>query len=257
MYKAMWDLTNKVAVVTGGGRSIGLACSQALAEFGAQVVIADINMEVANQGKAELAKHNIEADLMELDIRDSNAVNAAANEIKNKYGKVDILVNNAATAEVGVACEDVEDEFWMEHMRILMDGVFYTCRAFGNIMLEQKSGSIVNMGSISGFIVNKPQPQSYYNAAKAGIHIYTKSLAMEWATRGVRVNGVAPCCIDTPLCEWVKSEKEMYKTWLDMHPMGRMGQPSEVASTVAFMASDASSFMTGTILNVDAGYTAI
>ena len=155
----------------------------------------------------------------------------------------------------GVPCEDVEDQFFIDSRKILMDGVFYTCRAFGNIMLEQEQGSIINMGSISGFIVNKPQPQSYYNAAKAGIHIYTKSLAMEWASRGVRVNGVAPCCIDTPLIEWVKKEKEMYQTWLDMTPMARLGQPHEVASTVAFLSSDAASFMTGTIVNVDAGYT--
>ena len=255
MFKAMYDLAGKVAVITGGGRAIGLACSQALGEFGAKVVIADKDMEVAMEGQAELAKHNIDADLFHLDITDSNAVNQAASEIKDKYGRVDILVNNAASVQVGVACEDVEDQFWIDHMKILMDGVFYTCRAFGNIMLDQQQGSIVNMGSISGFIVNKPQKHSYYNTAKAGVHIYTKSLAMEWATRGVRVNGVAPCAIDTPLIQFVKEDKEMYQTWLDMTPMARLGQTSEVASTVAFLSSDASSFMTGTIVNVDGGYT--
>ena len=120
---------------------------------------------------------------------------------------------------------------------------------------RQGKGSIVNIGSISGFIVNKPQPQAFYNASKAAVHHLTKSLAAEWAKRGVRVNAVAPSYIETPLTAFgMKEHPEMLKTWLEMTPMGRVGQPDEIASVVQFLASDAASFMTGSIVLADGGY---
>jgi NAD(P)-dependent dehydrogenase (short-subunit alcohol dehydrogenase family) len=123
-------------------------------------------------------------------------------------------------------------------------------------MLKQGSGSIVNIGSMSGFIVNKPQPQSFYNASKAAVHHLTKSLAAEWGQRGVRVNAVAPTYIETPLTAFgINENPEMYKTWLEMTPMHRVGQPDEIASVVHFLASDAASLLTGSIVVADAGYT--
>ena len=117
--------------------------------------------------------------------------------------------------------EDTSDDHWRFHMDVNVDGVFWCCRAFGRHMLKQGSGSIVNIGSMSGFIVNKPQPQSFYNASKAAVHHLTKSLAAEWGTRGVRVNAVAPTYIETPLTAFGMNESpEMYKTWLEMTPMG-------------------------------------
>jgi NAD(P)-dependent dehydrogenase (short-subunit alcohol dehydrogenase family) len=122
-------------------------------------------------------------------------------------------------------------------------------------MLARKSGAIVNVGSMSGFIVNKPQEQSYYNASKAGVHHLTKSLAAEWGTRGVRVNAVAPTYINTPLNAFVKTKPAMYDAWIGGTPMARMGEVDEIASAVLFLACDASSLMTGSIVVVDGGYT--
>ena len=123
-------------------------------------------------------------------------------------------------------------------------------------MLAAGRGAIVNIGSMSGEIVNKPQPQSFYNASKAAVHHLTKSLACEWATRGVRVNAVAPTYIETPLTRFgIEENPDMYRTWLEMTPMGRVGQPDEIASVVLFLAADASSLLTGSIVLADAGYT--
>ena len=122
-------------------------------------------------------------------------------------------------------------------------------------MLARGKGAIVNMGSMSAVIVNKPQEQCFYNAAKTGVHHLTKSLACEWATRGVRVNAVAPTYIETPLTKFGMQDKAMAKIWLDMTPMGRVGQPEEIAAVVLFLASDASSLLTGSIILADAGYT--
>jgi NAD(P)-dependent dehydrogenase (short-subunit alcohol dehydrogenase family) len=122
-------------------------------------------------------------------------------------------------------------------------------------MLEAKSGCIVNIGSMSGFIVNKPQGQCYYNASKAAVHHLTKSLAAEWGARGVRVNAVAPTYIATPLNAFVKNSPRMYDAWIDGTPMARMGEVDEIASVVLFLASDAASLMTGSVVLADGGYT--
>jgi NAD(P)-dependent dehydrogenase (short-subunit alcohol dehydrogenase family) len=165
-------------------------------------------------------------------------------------------VCNAGIAS-NTPAEDVSDEEWDRVIGINLTGVFKTCRAFGRKMLEAGHGSIVNIGSMSADIVNTPQPQCHYNASKAGVHHLTRSLAVEWALRGVRVNAVAPTYIETPLLANLEDSKGMVDRWIDLTPMKRMGQPYEIASVVLFLASDASSLMTGSIVSADAGYTSI
>jgi NAD(P)-dependent dehydrogenase (short-subunit alcohol dehydrogenase family) len=255
MYLDKLKLNGKVAVVTGAGQGIGAACAQALGEAGAKIIVADMMPDRIDARVAELRKLKIEAQGISLDVTKSKEVDAAAANLINEHRRVDILVNNAGVAKSDVKAEDTSDEHWRFHMDVNLDGLFWCCRAFGRQMLKQGAGSIVNIGSMSGFIVNKPQPQSFYNASKAAVHHLTRSLAAEWAKRGVRVNAVAPTYIETPLTSFgINENPEMYKTWLEMTPMGRVGQPDEIASVVHFLASDAASLMTGAIVVADGGY---
>jgi NAD(P)-dependent dehydrogenase (short-subunit alcohol dehydrogenase family) len=256
MYMEKMKLDGRVAVVTGAGQGIGAACARALGEAGARVVVADMMADRVANSVADLKKAGIDAHGVALDVTKSADVAVTVERIISDHKRVDILVNNAGVAKSDVRAEDTSDAHWRFHMDVNLDGLFWCCRDFGRIMLAQGKGSIVNIGSMSGFIVNKPQPQSFYNASKAAVHHLTRSLAAEWGQRGVRVNAVAPTYIETPLTRFgIEDSPDMYKVWLDMTPMHRVGQPEEIASIVLFLASDAASLMTGSIVVADGGYT--
>jgi len=255
MYLEKFKLNDRVALVTGGGRGIGLASVEALAEAGAKVIVADNDLQVAGDGQAAMRAKGHHVDIVEMDVTNSQRVTEVADEVVRRHGRIDILVNNAGIARSETPAETVTDEHWLNVIDVNLNGTFWCCRAFGAHMLKARSGAIVNVGSMSGFIVNKPQEQAYYNASKAAVHHLTKSLAAEWGARGVRVNAVAPTYINTPLNAFVKSNPAMYDAWIGGTPMGRMGEVEEIASVVLFLASDAASLLTGSIVLADGGYT--
>jgi NAD(P)-dependent dehydrogenase (short-subunit alcohol dehydrogenase family) len=254
MFFEKFRMDGQVAVVTGGGRGIGLSCCEALAEAGARIVIIDREDAIAGAGKQALAAKGHDAETHVLDVTDSAAVTRVADAVVAKYGRVDALVANAGIARTGTAAEDTPDELWLNVNDVNYNGVFWCNRAFGKHMLNAGRGSIVNIGSMSGYIVNRPQFQTYYNASKAAVHHLTASLAAEWANRGVRVNAVAPTYIETEMTRTVV-DKAMMDVWIRDTPMGRMGQPHEIASVVHFLACDASSLITGATVKADAGFT--
>ena len=255
MYLDRFSLKGRVAVVTGGAQGIGLACVEALSEAGAYVYIADRNLKIAQEAQAAMKAKGYAAGVIEMEVTDSKQVDAAAARVMAEKGRLDILVCNAGIARSQTPAEDVTDEHWLNVIDVNLNGLFWCCRAFGKTMLAAGRGSIINIGSMSGFIVNKPQQQAYYNASKAGVHHLTKSLAAEWGARGVRVNAVAPTYINTPLTAHAKTNEAMMGAWIDGTPMARLGEPDEIAAVVLFLASDASSLLTGSIVLADGGYT--
>ena len=254
-YLDKYDLSGRTAVVTGGGRGIGHACAEALAQAGARIVLLERDEAAARDGAASLADAGAEVSWRLVDVTDPAALEASATEIERAVGAVDILVCSAGIAISGVAAEAATTEQWRQVIDINLNGVFWSCRAFGRKMLERRRGAVVNIGSMSGLVVNRPQEQASYNASKAAVHQLTRSLAAEWASRGIRVNAVAPTYIDTPMTRYGLQDEALRQAWLDSTPMGRVGRTDEVASVVLFLASDAASLLTGSIVVADAGYT--
>lgn len=253
-YQQKFRLDGEVAVVTGGGRAIGLCCTEALAEAGARVVVIERSEADAAEALA-LREKGHDVSVMPGNVTDAARMEAIAAELAAGGSPATILVNNAGIGQSGIPSEDVTDEDWLRIMDVNVNGLFWCSRAFGRHMIALKRGAIVNLGSMSGLIANRPQPQTPYNVSKAAVHHITRSMAAEWAQHGIRINAVAPTYIETPMVQKVEANRERIPLWLADTPMGRMGRPEEVASAVLFLASEASSLMTGAIVNVDAGFT--
>jgi NAD(P)-dependent dehydrogenase (short-subunit alcohol dehydrogenase family) len=247
-----FDLTDRTAVVTGGTKGLGEGFARALGEAGACVVLAARGEAAGKQTAAELSAQGIDTLFVTADITSSGDVERILAEALDRFGRVDILVNNAGDC-VHAPALDVTWEDWRRVMDVNLDALWACSHAFGRYFVQQRSGVIVNIGSMSGIIVNRPQWQPAYNASKAAVHQLTRSLAAEWAPHGVRVNALAPGYIKTAMSP--VDDPQFRRHWIEDTPMQRYGTVEELAPAVVFLASDASSFVTGSVLVADGGYT--
>ena len=257
-------LDNAVAVVTGAAQGLGLGIAGQLAHRGANVIIADLQIEKAREEAGRLRQEGLEVEAAHLDVGDSGAVNAFFQQVVTDQGRLDILVNNAGVGQKIMSIVELSDQEWERVVHITLTGTFYCCRAAGDIMELQESGCIVNISSING---QSPAAQAAaYNVAKAGVLTLTKTLALEMAAYGVRVNAVCPGPVYTEFnrsvmaqrCESLKiTEEEMIERIRNAIPLGRWGEPSDIAQGVAFLCSPAASWITGEILTVSGGLVGV
>ena len=248
-------LDGKAIYVTGGASGIGKSVATALAEAGADVAIVDVNLEGAEAVAKEIAEATGSKTIaIRCDVTNQDDVEAMVAKVVDTYGKLDACFNNAGIC-LNVPAEEMTYEQWNKVININLNGVFLCATAAGRVMLKQGYGSIINTAFMSGHIVNVPQPQCAYNASKAGVSMLTKSLAVEWAKKGVRVNCISPGYIGTDLTLNSEALKPLIEKWNAMAPMGRLGRPEELQSIVVYLAGDTSSFTTGSDIIVDGAFT--
>jgi NAD(P)-dependent dehydrogenase (short-subunit alcohol dehydrogenase family) len=245
----LFNLEGRSALLIGGATGIGLAAAQALGSAGASLWLAGRRRDVGEQAAAALG-----AQYLPVDVTQPDTIQAAVDQIRAQHGRLDIAVNSPA-ARLNQPAEATSEAQWDELMNTLLRGVFSACRIEGAAMLEQGGGAIVNIASMSAYVVNRPQRQAAYNAAKAAVVQYTRSIAAEWAARGVRVNLVSPGYTATALTAVSRSKPEMANVWTELTPMGRWAQPEEIAGAIWYLASDAASFTTGADIVIDGGYS--
>jgi len=244
-------LENKVAIITGGGTGIGKETALLFAKEGAKVVIADFS-DRGQSISEELNSNGYDTLFVKTDVTKEEDIQNMINETVNKYGKLDVMYANAGVADDAPAHE-LSYEKWKRTIDINLSGVFLSDKyAIEQFLKQGTGGVIVNAGSIHSF-VSLPAPTAY-SAAKGGVKLLTQNLCTAYAKEGIRVNAVCPGYIDTPLLSEVDAQKKEYLA--SLHPQGRLGKPEEIAKAVLFLASDDASFVNGTTLLVDGGYTA-
>ncbi|KAJ6787352.1 hypothetical protein PWT90_05943 [Aphanocladium album] len=247
----------KTIIITGGARGLGNHMARACAEAGAKnVVIFDANQELGDAAAAELhEKSGIPVSFFKVDVRDGAAINAAVDSVVELYGAPDVLVNSAGIADSNIKAETYDPAMFRRLIDINLTGTFLMSQAVGRAMMAAgKPGSIVLVASMSGSIVNYPQEQSCYNASKAGVIQFSKSLAAEWAKYKIRVNTISPGYMDTALNR-VPALEAQKKIWRGLTPQNRLGNVDELNGLCVFLASDSSSFMTGADCIIDGGYS--
>lgn len=252
--KSMFDLGGRVCVVTGGGRGIGKSIAAALAAHGATVVITGRTQATLDVAAQELAQAGGRVDAIAADVTSEDDVVRLARTVEDRYGGARVLVNNAGVNAIYKKAEDTTLAEWNEIITTNLTGAFLACREFGRSMLAAGAGSIVTISSIGGRVgLARTAP---YCASKGGVELLTRSLAIDWAPRGVRVNTVAPAYVETDLTAGLSAHPVLGERIVQRTPMRRFGQPDEIAGAVVYLASDASLYVTGQTIGVDGGWTA-
>ena len=256
-YKTIFNLKGKKAIVTGGSRGIGKALAEGLAAHGADVaIVVRSTVDRAEAVAKDIRAAGCDSFVIKADVSDEADVKRMTDEVVKRWGAIDILVNNAGIIYPGNSESYSLDDF-RKTMATNLDGVFLVSREVGKQMIKQKSGSIITIGSMSGYIVNWPFRHTAYNVSKAGVHMLTKGLATEWAEHGIRVNAIAPGYIRTELTEEVMREHPdvVNNEWARAAVQNRIGSVDELVGATVYLASGASSFTTGEVIVIDGGLT--
>ena len=249
-YRALFDLTGRTALVVGAGSGIGRASAEGLAAFGARVFCADVNREAAEETAAGIREAGYQAEAHYVDIRSSDSIR----DLLAQTGPVDILVSTPSI-NVRKPMLEISDEEFDRVISINLKGTFQLLREVAKGMAERGRGSIIVFSSIRSLVVEPGQ--GVYAATKAGVVQFVRTLAAELGPKGVRANAVAPGVVETPLTQPIKSHPEWYKAYAEKNALKRWAKPHEIATAVIYLASDASSYVTGSVMFVDAGWTAI
>jgi NAD(P)-dependent dehydrogenase (short-subunit alcohol dehydrogenase family) len=248
-----FDLSEKIAVVTGAGRGLGHDISLALARYGAHVVACSRTESELETVAEKIKAMGRQAITVPMDVSHKRSIRPMVDHAVEAFGRIDILVNNAGINRPQRA-EDVTEDNWDQVISTNLTGLFFCAQAVGRVMISQKKGKIINISSDAG-TVGIPG-RAAYCASKGGVNLVTKVLAIEWAQYHINVNAIAPAFIETPLTEPMLKDPDFNKYVLENTPLGRVGKPKDVSSAVIFLASEASDYMTGHILMIDGGWTA-
>jgi NAD(P)-dependent dehydrogenase (short-subunit alcohol dehydrogenase family) len=249
--KELFNLSGKVAIVTGGSGGLGHAAAAGLAAYGASVVITSRRLEALEEVAAGIKAAGGEVLPISCDVTDEGSVEAMVKRTRDEMGSVDILLTAAGIARRAPA-EDMDMEDWQQVMDTNVKGTFLCCKHAGRVMIEEGAGKVITVSSVRGQL-GHPLGYAAYGTSKGAVHLLTRQLAVEWAKYKINVNSIAPCIFWTPLTEPVLSDESKAKIFLDRIPLGRAAEPDDFIGSVVYMASAASDFVTGQILYVDGG----
>lgn len=249
-----FSLAGQTGIVTGAGQGLGKAFATAFADAGANVVVADINAQTGQQTAEELRQLGVDTLFIKMDVSSVASCKKMAEQVFEQFGRIDFLMNNAGICQHKPALELSEAE-WRKVIDVNLNGLFFCSQAVAPYMKNAGGGAIVNIASMSGKIVNRPQMQTSYNTSKAGVIHMTRSLAVEWAPYHIRVNAIAPGYMNTEMAAPFFESEEFGGEWFEFTPMKRPGEPEELCGAALLLVSQAGSFITGETISVDGGFT--